>query len=145
MDLLQELNQVVEKELKEDFSMLLLEWNNIAETMKELKKKEIDLRIKLADHYFPNPDEGTNTVDLGNGWKVKDKHKINRKCDEASFDAVFKELPEGTKDRLIKYKPEVVLKEYRRLSLREQKIFDQALIIKPGTPELQLVEPKEKK
>ena len=140
-----ELSKTIEEGLKEDYNILLLEWHELHLRQKQLKDDEMELRLKLVGHFFPTPDEGTNTVDLGNDWKVKDKHAINRKCDEASFEAVFEKLPEGSKDRLIKYKPELVLKEYRKLPLREQKIFDQALIIKPGTPTLTLVPPKEKK
>ena len=131
--------------LEEDPNMLLSEWAEVAESLKNLKKKELEMRNKLVDHFFPKPVEGTNTFDLGNAWKLKDKHKINRSCDEASFDSVFEKLPEGFKDSLIKFKPSVNLKEYRRLSDAHRNIFDECLIIKPGTPELALVPPKEKK
>ena len=138
-----QLSTAIENGLKEDPSILLVQWSKLAQDLKKIKAREMELRKQLAKHYFPALKEGTNKAELGNGWGLKNKHTITYKCDEASFPAVFEQLPEGSEDRLIKYKPEVVIKEYRKLSLKDQKIFDEALTIKPGSPALELVKPKQ--
>ncbi len=138
------MDPVTLKNEKVDYNKLLNEWNKKALQLKELKAEEMELRLKLSAYFCPNPKEGTNTVDLGNKWKLKNVHKINRKCDKASFNAVFAEMFDGAKDLLIEWKPELILKEYRKLAPEWVKIFDQALIIKPGSPDLKLVSPKVK-
>lgn len=133
-------NLVVEE--KEDFHLLLTDWQELSKKIATLKQTESAMRTKLMTNFFPDAEEGTNTFDLGNLWKLKGVRKITRKCDEASFEAVFEELPEGMKDSLIKFKPELVGKEYKKLSVEHKKIFDQCLIIKDGMPSLKVVPPK---
>lgn len=125
----------------------LVEWYKTTEELARLKIKEILLRKKIFGHYFPNPEEGTNTSDpLPDGAVVKGVHKINREVDDAALKVLEPEfLKKGIPvDSLIRRKPDLVLKQYRGLTKEEQKFFDQALIIKPGTPELDIVVPKRK-
>jgi hypothetical protein len=74
---------------------------------------------------------------------LKGGHVINRSVDEAALLVLAstfaeKKLPV---DKLIKRKPELVIGEYRKLTKEEQLLFDQALVIKPGTPSLEVVLP----
>lgn len=111
----------------------------------KLAEEELGLRFMVAGHYFPEPKEGTNRVALPDDWAIKLDHKIDRKVDEAVLDVVLKELPEGTKDTVIRTKYELKVKEYKGLLESHKKIFDKALIIKPaGTPTLTIEPPKVK-
>lgn len=121
---------------------LLAKWQDVAKELKSLKVQEMDMRKKLSKHFFPNPKEGTNTCDLGNEWKAKTNHKVNRKCDEAVFEAVFSRLPRGSKSSLIKFEPKLIVKAYKSLTDKERKIFDECLIISDGSPTLSVVPPK---
>jgi hypothetical protein len=48
-------------------------------------------------------------------------------------------------DKLVKWKPEVAITEYRKLTEEERNRFDQCLVIKPGSPSLEIVIPKRAK
>ena len=99
---------------------------------------------------FPEPTEGTNTVPLndGTGAVAKMTHVINRKVDEDQYDELEKSLqtdnnlPRLDLAKLVRWKPEVSIKEYRTLTDEERHLFDQALVIKPGMPGLDIMIPK---
>lgn len=123
----------------------LAEWSSINIELKVLKEKEMLLRKQIVDSCFPKPKEGSNTLDLANDWKLKCNYKLSRKVDKAAIKSVLAEMPEGSEEKLINYKPELKLTAYKNLPKEECKVFDQLLTIKPGTPSLELVAPKEKK
>ena len=143
MSIYDELSKQIAAELPSDPHLRLVAWHDIAELLKKVKAVESKLRGELVTTFFPAPVEGTNTVDLGNDWQVKLVGKVARKCDEAAFAAVFEQLPRGAKQKLIKFKPDLILKEYKKLPPDQRLIFDQALIIKPGSPTLSLIPPKD--
>jgi hypothetical protein len=131
----------------------------LQEQLATLKSAEAMLRRRIADHFFPAPTEGSAEnkyplAQLGDntGAILQMDHKINRtvlepelavlkaKIEEAkTTDAPLPKLPFN---KLVKYKPEVVTAEYRKLTAEERKLFDEALNIKPGMPEVKIVIPK---
>lgn len=125
-----------------DINKLLQQWSDLNTQLKAVKDAELGLRKQLFAYFFPNPEEGTNTVDLGNGWKLKAGYKLNRSVDKAALMSVLKEMPEGSEDTLIDYKPSLKLSAYRKLDKDICLVFDEALITKPGTPTLDIVPPK---
>jgi len=120
------------------------QWSIACSELKVLKAKESALRKKIILDLFPMPKEGTNIYPLPAGYKLKMTSKLDRKVEEASVNAVLEKIPEHYRDRLVKYTPSLVLKEYRLMNEEDQKIFDHALDIKPASPSLELVAPKEK-
>jgi hypothetical protein len=119
----------------------------------KLKGAEAMLRKRVFAHYFPNPTEGSkdNKVPLndGTGAIVQGEHTVNRKVDEGELEklkeAMFAEgsnLPQLDLTKLIKWKPEVVIPEYRKLSTEEQQAFDRCLVVTDGMPGLKVVIPK---
>ena len=144
------ITEMLGKVLPDDPNLQLLMWQELADLQKKLKVLEMDMRKKMAAHFFPSPTEGTNTVDIGKGWKVKLKHTINRTADEAAFEGVFEELNKlgdeaFQKEDLFKFKPELKKAQYNKFSDKQKGIFDQCLIIKPGSPAIEVVAPKEEK
>jgi hypothetical protein len=131
----------------------LAEWYkavNLANDAKSVIENEQALRKEVAALFFPTPDEGANTYELTQGYKLKLTHKIDRKLDEAALDAVKLQLREMNvnPDALVEMKPSLVLKAYKGLAQVNPeaiKVFDQALTIKPASPTLEVVAPKEKK
>lgn len=129
---------------------LIKEWDDLKAQVETVAKPLIDkeraLRQLVADVMFDEPHEGTNYVPLEGDWRLKLVYKLDRKIDEAMLSTVAAQLAEQNVsiDKLIKWKPEVTLKEYRELTAEQAKIFDQALVVKPGTPALEMVPPKEK-
>lgn len=131
----------------------LFEWYQVQDQLKRLKVREILLREKLFKHHFPTPKEGTNDLELGpllvaagipdDGRVLKGGHVVNRTVDEAALTVLLPALAEAKIPvaNLIKRKPELVKGEYNKLTKEEKKLFDQALVIKPGTPSLEVVLP----
>lgn len=130
---------------EESIDQKLWRWKQISDQVSELKAEETRLRMEIFGAMFQEPAEGTNTVDLPKGWKLKATHKINRNIDEAALPSILEELGEGMGDRLVRYKPELNVSEYRKLTDEQRHTLDQALVVKPGTPTLELVPPREEK
>lgn len=118
-----------------------------------LKGAEAMLRKRVFAHYFPNPTEGSkdNKVPLndGTGAIVQGEHVINRKVDEGELEklkeAMFADgsnLPQLDFTKLIKWTPEVVMAEYRKLSKDDRDVFDRCLVVKDGMPGVKVVIPK---
>lgn len=121
------------------------EWYALQKQLAAVKVAEMLLRMKIFKHYFPNPEEGTNTAPLGNqGWVIKAKYPITRKPDTALLTARAAELREKgiNLDVVIRAVPELVTGEYRKLTEDQQKLLDQVMEVKPGSPALEVVLPK---
>lgn len=127
------------------------EWYRVAEQLKKLKSKEALLRSRLFRHFFPSPKEGVNTYNIGDGTGavLKGTYVVNRAVDPGSLEALRaavqeegSNLPRINVDSLVKWKPEVVLSQYRKLTDEERHTFDQCLIIKPGSSQLKVEIPK---
>jgi hypothetical protein len=129
----------------------LAKWFLIKKQLGELKAVEAMMRKRIFNFYFPAPEEGTNTFPLkdGTGAELKATHVIDRKVDEGELEALkeamFAEgsnLPELDLTKLIKWKPELAISEYRKLSDEERLIFDRCLVVKPGMPQVDIKIPK---
>lgn len=121
----------------------LAEWYKMAQDLRNLKAKESLLRKKIFGSAFPDPKEGTNSYDLPDGYVLKGQHVLNRDIDIGALDALKPKLREEgmNPDNLVKYKPELKKAEYNKLTEEQKKLFDQCLIIKPGSPSLEIVLP----
>jgi len=124
----------------------LAKWYELADQLKKIRAQEMTLRKKIFGNAFPDPKEGTNSYELGDGYVLKAQHKLDRNIDPGALDALKEKLRENhiNPDVLVQYKPSLVLKEYRTLTDEERALFDQCLIVKPGSPSLEIVLPKRK-
>ena len=140
------INEVSENLIDDDFDMhaALVHWSKLLPQLKKIKDEEMQLRKKLFGSFFEDPDEGVNDFDLGNGWTLKGTYKLSRKIDEPALAAILKKMPKTQQAKLIVNKPSLVKKIYDKLTDKNRSVFDQALIIKPGSPTLVIVPPKEK-
>ena len=133
----------------------LEEWFRLQDQLKKIKASEMLLRQKIFGSYFPSPVEGTNSVALADGWVLKGKHTISREVDPGALGALrTKDEVIGLSpfeaaginvDKLVQYKPSLVLKEYRTLTEEQRQLFDRALVVKPGSPALEIVLPAKAK
>ena len=125
----------------------LAEWYRLQEELKRIKASEMLLRQRIFGAYFPSPVEGTNSAPLADGWVLKGKHTINRDIDPGALGAMKEQFAEAgiSADALVQYKPSLVLKEYRTLTEEQRQLFDRALIVKPGSPALEIVLPAKAK
>jgi hypothetical protein len=129
----------------------LVAWFEMKKQLSDLTAAEAMMRRRIFGHYFKTPEEGVNTVPLndGTGAVIKGTQPINRKVDEGELEALKlaikaegSNLPKLPMSKLIKYVPELALKEYRGLTAEERQTFDRCLVIKPGMPALEITIPK---
>ena len=135
----------------------LKNWYELQAELTRVKAAEAMLRSRIYKHFFPQAaagedgTEGTNTVDLndGTGAVIKAQRKVERKVLEPELDAykaALKEegsnLPKLPLNKLLKYKPELSVSEYRKLTAEEQKVCDTFLNIKDGSPQVEITIPK---
>ena len=146
--------------LSED--QILMLWKETHEAITAAKNEEMELRKHIVDRAFPDKHEGTNTKDLGEGYQLKAGVKFNYRL--ADNDTVEKTLDRirsiGNQgafiaDRLVSWKPNFLLTEYRTLQEEAEKgSIDAKAILKEVTvmltiddaaPTLEIKAPKAKK
>ena len=120
------------------------QWKTLNEQLASLKDQEAKLRKEIFELAFPAPVEGANTLELPEGWKLKGTHKLNRSIDESALPAILETLRKKKVDTepLIKYKPELSISAFRKMNPDHAHILEQALVIKPGMPSMELIPPK---
>lgn len=127
------------------------------------KEKEMEYRKVCAAFLVPDKTEGTNTVDLGNGYQAKVGIKYNYKLNNdndivwAGLDKIKALGNEGSfiADRLVSWSPSFLLTEYRQLQEDAEKgsqfakdalkIVNEFMTITDAAPTLDIKEPKAKK
>jgi hypothetical protein len=137
---------------------------------KPIIERERELRKEAFALLFPDPKEGTNTVELANGWVCKGTYPIERKVDAAlvqqlrglkvidlspellqklSIDpaacgsgASVLEVLRFNVDEVLNYEPKLVVKPYRQLTAEQTLLFDRCLDSKPGSISMEITQPK---
>lgn len=137
---------------------LLADWKAASTQLKILKADETALRAQVIEAFSTETDpqkSGVENVDVGWGYTLKIEHKLDYKLDTSDKlnpnDKVAKVLLEIERgmpggniiaDRLVKWKPEVSVTEYKLLSPENKTRIDKVLTIKPASKSVELVEPK---
>lgn len=118
-------------------------WYNMSKQLKELKATEAMLRSRIVAHFFPTKTEGTNTTPLANLYVLKATCPIDRKVDIGALTSITEKLKEAKipLDVLVLYKPELATSVYRTLTAEQLALFDQCLIIKDGSAQLEITMP----
>ena len=123
----------------------LQRWEALAEQASMLRVQELALRKELVARLFVDPKEGTNSLTLPTfGWKLVMQHVITRTVDVATLTASKEALraAEISVDALIRYKPELSVSAFRKLTDEQHKLFDNVLVSKPGCPSLEIKQAK---
>lgn len=120
------------------------EWHTLQNQLTSMKEREMELRLEIFKAIFPTPTEGTNTADMPEGWKVKGTYKLSRTLDESALPAILEQLRKKKvkTDTVILYKPSLDTKAYRLMDPDHRHLLEQAMVIKPGAPSLELIPPK---
>ena len=125
---------------------LLMNWQKATTDLLLAKEHEMNMRKHIVGRLFPNAKEGTNNFNLGNGYKLTAVVKFNYKFE--SNDKVqemimeFERIDSDVSARLVKWKPEPSITEYRKLTGMSKAIADKAIIITDATPSLEIKAPK---
>lgn len=109
-----------------------------------LKVDELNLRKSIFKILFPNPREGVNTYPIDNMYAVKGEYKMSRKIDIAALNSgrdTF-EAEDIDASKLVKYKPELSMTEYNKLTDKQKHIFDFCLVATEAAPSMEIVEIK---
>ena len=134
----------------------ILAWEQAVKALAAAKDAEAALRKEvLAEAFAFDPEalrEGTENFELGNGYKLKAFFKISRNLnnENEAVDKVLSKIektgPEGAfvAERLVKWKPELSVSEYKKLPEKFKKMIDEVVTSKEATPALELVAPKSK-
>ena len=134
----------------------ILAWEAAVKLLAAAKDAEAALRKEvLAEAFAFDPEalrEGTENFELGNGYKLKAVFKISRNLnnENEAVDKVLAKIektgPEGAfiAERLVKWKPELSVSEYKKLPEKFKKLFDEVVSSKEAMPALELVAPKSK-
>ena len=134
----------------------ILAWEAAVKALAAAKDAEAALRKEvLAEAFAFDPEalrEGTENFELGNGYKLKAVFKISRNLnnENEAVDKVLSKIektgPEGAfiAERLVKWKPELSVTEYKNLPDKFRKLIDEVVTSKEATLALELVAPKSK-
>lgn len=123
-------------------------WYVTQQELAALKVREIIERKELAAYYFAAPREGSNRMEVSPGFDLKLEHGYNYKVDVAALDNVTQAQIKKLKlpwDDLFVYKPELCVREYRKLSTEQKAFVDTLLDITPSTPSLAIVPQAERR
>ena len=127
---------------------ILMQWIEAKEALDLAKKKEALLRNMVVNAFFKEQKEGTNNGELGNGYVLKLKQNYIRSfVDNLPVEEMLAKLAAlGFEDgeKYIKFKPSLVLTEYRKLEGDRKIAFDTMLEIKASLPSIELVAPTKK-
>lgn len=130
---------------------LITSWRDTKCLADRAKARELEYRNAIVSRMFPYSEPGTANRELGHGYELKCVNKLTYTLDSSNDSAAtylavnsLNELTEGRTDtaRLIKWKPEISVTEYKMLSPAAKKIIDKVLTIKNALPTLELKEPK---
>lgn len=138
---------------------VLAEWEARQQLLAKAKEREMEFRKYVVSRAFPNATEGTNTVELNNGYALKANIKYNykladNKIVEDTLDKIAKVGNQGSfiADRLVSWSPSFLLTEYRKLQEDKTeegktilKLVTEMLTIEEAAPSLEIKSPKVKK
>jgi hypothetical protein len=102
------------------------------------KNRLAEINKELIPIFYPNPKEEGTQRKKAFGFAVMLKTGLKRVVDMAALYPVLEQLPKTTEGKVIDWKADLKLKEYRELSEKHRAIFDQALIITPEAPKLEI-------
>lgn len=138
---------------------VLQEWLDASAALTKAKDIEMSLR-KLAIEQFPElatKDEGTVYAPLANDWKIKAVKKKNYNLAASGTDTALTAYEKSAgspeeygrrqleTEKLVKWKPELSISEYRAASDELKAAIADVLTITDGAPSLELIDPTKKK
>lgn len=125
---------------------LCQEWYAIQAEVRALQARERELRDQIAREIFALPAsvrEGTHATEIG-GVKLKltmrQNYSLNKTELESALTAIERHGADGQllAERLVKFKPELSVSEYKKAPDWARDLLSPALTIKPGMPTLEI-------
>lgn len=155
-----EITNYTEAEYVAERDRLLVKWQADQIALATAKEEELKSR-KAAVMFMHDPSKSgtTENVELGNGFKATMKVPVNYgfikneagNVDKARIEKALSKIEKDGEageliaERLVKWKPELSLTEYKQLPEKFKKAIDDVIVTSEGTPTLEIKEPKAKK
>jgi len=118
------------------------QWKNAKYLLDIAKAAELKVREEVIAQHFHNAPIGTNHHDCDDGSDLVCVKKLNYKLDkETTANAQEKLIPLigiELAARLVNWKPDLSLTEYKKLPDAAREIIDEVLTISPAMPTLEL-------
>lgn len=130
-----------------DKMYLLARWHEAQSALQQAKETEAELRKQVVEEFFsqvPQDAEGTFSLPLGGGYKLKTQYKLARKVNAAALQEIKADLEASgvDVDALVHWTPSVVMGQYRTLSMEQKQLFDEVIESKQSTPSISIEAPK---
>lgn len=127
---------------------LLSAWNAAKQALTEATGLERELRARVIEIFSTETNEmasGIESIDLGDGFDLKINHRLDYKLGDRIEvnDALYKIAAsmEGgpvVAERLVKWKPEIAISEYKLLGPIQVGLINKVLTIKPATKSIEI-------
>lgn len=126
---------------------LLSKWHEAQESLGQAKEAEADLRKAVISEFFanvPEDAEGTFSLAIGGGYKLKSQYKLTRKVNTDALDEMRERIEAtGVKlDEVIHWTPVLRMAAYNTLTLDQRQVFDEVVESKQSIPALKIEAPK---
>src|SRR5574343_452038 len=116
----------------------LITWQETLEQLRDLKKKELSMRMALCQEMFKGQDLGSEKKDIiavVGGFRVKATYTINTSIDEDALTEIWDDLS-AEEHACVNFKPVLVKSELDKLP-EDSQLWD-VLTSKPATPTLSI-------
>ena len=137
--------------ITEDQSEKLQQWNQAKTNLAYFKDEEMTLRKECALFALKEyrPESFRETIEIGNGYKLKAENVLNYTLDSTErVEQVCEELTNAgmseIASKVFKWKPTLSVSAYNDLSPEAKAIVDQVVSCSIGSPKLEIVAPKKK-
>lgn len=122
----------------------LQSWAANKALLDELKKVEMEQRKSMDALFFPDACNGTNKVELGNGYELHSTHGVITSLDSSAYKLLEPEIDQSIKDMCISWEPKLDGRAYKKIPEEKRELLDEAITTKPKAVTLKIVPPKEK-
>lgn len=128
---------------------LLSKWHEAQDALQKAKEAEAYLSKKVVEEFFskvPQDAEGTFSLPLGGGYKLKSQYRLTRKINAEALQELKADLEANgvDVDALVHWTPSIVMGQYRTLSMEQKQLFDEVIESKQSTPSISIEAPKPK-
>lgn len=126
---------------------LLSKWHEAQEALKAAKETEADLRKAVIAEFFsevPQDAEGTFSLQIGGGYKIRSQYKLTRKINQEALHEMKEQIEASgvNLDEVIHWTPVLRMAAYNTLTLDQRQVFDEIIESKQSFPALKIEAPK---
>lgn len=132
----------------DNLAPLVQQWQEAKEALAAWQRRERDLRAEIIGATTDGTvDSGVENVPFGPNHRIAITHRLIYKLDDgpaldAALEDVSRSMGDTIAERLVKFKPELSVSEYKKLDPDVQKRFNRVITTKPGSPSLEIKEQK---